>query len=157
MSRRQLALKAGISENTLSGAFRRRSKKLDGDTVRRIAKVLDVPWFKLYDEDDADLWIPDMTMDDWRAACPIDEEDQEFLEMIGAYSNGKYHIQHTVNIDTPNTRLQEKVEFMSAAEVEIMSRIADYLIQLNMKGQNIALERIEELTLISKYRKDAQK
>lgn len=41
MSRRQLAIAAGISENTISGAFRRRSG-LKVETIQKIAAVLNV-------------------------------------------------------------------------------------------------------------------
>lgn len=58
MSRRQLAHAAGISENTLSGAFRRKTKNFAVENVIRIANVLGVSWIELVgrpdiEEDDA--------------------------------------------------------------------------------------------------------
>ena len=49
MSRRQLALAAGISENTISGAFRRRTKNFSMENIVRIADVLGVSFTDLVD------------------------------------------------------------------------------------------------------------
>lgn len=47
MSRRKLAEAAGISENTLSAAFRRKSKNVSIEVVQKIADVLGVNWWEL--------------------------------------------------------------------------------------------------------------
>ncbi len=43
MSRRQLAIKAGLSENTMSGLFRRRAKNPSINTCQLIADALEIP------------------------------------------------------------------------------------------------------------------
>ena len=43
MSRRQLAIKAGLSENTMSGLFRRRAKNPSINTCQSIADALGIP------------------------------------------------------------------------------------------------------------------
>lgn len=43
MSRRQMALQAGISESTISAAFRRRTAKFSAENIIKIASTLNVP------------------------------------------------------------------------------------------------------------------
>lgn len=47
MSRRQLAIAAGIPESTISTAFFRRTKKLSMENIQKIAAVLNIPWHVL--------------------------------------------------------------------------------------------------------------
>ena len=52
MSRRQLAIEAGISIDTMSSWFRRRTKRVPADCVKRIADVLNVHYWTLLVIDD---------------------------------------------------------------------------------------------------------
>lgn len=47
MSRRQMALQAGISESTISAAFRRRTAKFSAENIIKIASTLNVPLDRL--------------------------------------------------------------------------------------------------------------
>lgn len=52
MSRRQLAIQAGIPESTMSSIFARKSQHVSHDTVNKIASVLGIePFFLLFTED----------------------------------------------------------------------------------------------------------
>lgn len=83
ISRRQLAIKAGVSENTISGAFRRKSKNLSHEIVLKIARVLDVPWIALYNEGELDLPYGDYVI-----AQSVWKGDNDKI-LTEAYNNGK--------------------------------------------------------------------
>ncbi len=111
LSRRELASRSGISENTIAAAFKRQTKNISQDIVKKIAEVLDVPWYHLYDEREQEK-MPDEVLD----------------EIIADIQDKNLHI----------------------------SLITNALRQLNDDGKNEAVKRIEELTMIPKYRKDGK-
>lgn len=57
MSRRQLALLAGISENTISAAFRRKSKRVSLENIVRISRALDLSPKELCAGTDLETWM----------------------------------------------------------------------------------------------------
>lgn len=102
MSRRQLAITAGISENTLSGAFRRRTKNFSMDNVLRIADVLGVSFVDLLgveyaDPEDKDFIDGAAARVDHRAAmstrhsglCDIVKHRGYYLEQ---YDDGRFSL-----------------------------------------------------------------
>ena len=55
MNLHQLAVKADVPYNTLYAIVRRKSGKIDASIIKRLADVLDVHYFDLYNDEDVDL------------------------------------------------------------------------------------------------------
>ena len=137
MSRRQLALAAGISENTLSGAFRRRTKNFSMDNVMKIANVLGVPFTDLISIEWADpedrLFVgmaeklPDnrIVMSDRHAGlCDVVKYKGYYLEQ---YNDGKFSMMtpegslYTISQDDVET-VMDAVEKVALLQLQIIEQ-----------------------------------
>lgn len=139
MSRRQLAILAGISENTISAAFRRRSKKFSTENVFKIAKALNIPWQKLV----AGTEIEKI------AATAMDSA-------MVCYSAGNRTFLNGVDVtEEYKERLGQLRSRQNAFNLppDTVRELSEYFEMLNDEGQTEAVKRVEELTQIPKYQK----
>lgn len=139
MSRRQLAMQAGISENTISAAFRRRSKKFSTENIFKISRALEIPWQRLVAGTDIEK-IAAIAMD----------------SAVTCYSVGNHTFLNGVDV---TEEYRERLERHSSAQGAsilpplIARELAQYYGMLNDEGKSEALKRVEELTQIPKYQK----
>lgn len=132
-SRRKLALQAGIPPTTLNSAINSKTKHFPHEYIVKLAQVLGVRWFDLYDATENEDWISYMTMNDWTLAANVDDDDLEFMQRFSPMQT-------------------QFTDSLNAVEQAIMQALK----QLTPEGQYKALERVEELGMIPKYRKDVK-
>lgn len=130
MSRRKLAQLAGISENTLSAAFRRRSKNFPIENVQKIASVLNIEWWKLMGWTEYGHMV---------YGLPVNSPEE--IEKISYRIWGKpaqiVHYKDGIQIDD-NTHMQLIKEEME---------------KLNDNGQQEAVRQVSLLTKIPEYQR----
>ena len=134
----KLSEAANISYNTLYSIVRRKSDKVDLDTVRKIALALDVHPLEILG--DSSLELIDYGLDLMKrgldvASQAIDSGNSIFKTEDGFVGN---------------------IEYASQSSVEERNRTQDLLAafkQLNINGQKIAIARVGELAEIPKYQR----
>lgn len=130
----QLSKMAGVSYNTLYSIVRRKSDKVDHETVRKIALALGVHPMEIYGDSALDLI--DYGMDLFARA----------LETPGAQALKKINENSAVNT-LGRLYTQDKKQ-----EVQL-DRILYAFSQLNEEGKEEAAKRIDELAEIPRYRR----
>lgn len=118
MSRRQLAIKAGIPESTMSTAFMRKSLRFAELNKKKIADALGVNWWEL-------------------AGLPVEEVDGQKLVR---------------RLDLEE-KLMENYEKFHGEEANRREALLSSFDTLNADGQVRAVERVQELTEVPRYRK----
>lgn len=167
VSLRQLAMDAGIPYNTLYAIVRRKSTRIDLETLQRIAESLRVPIASLLmdqeslsraidnglispEEISAEMAIPLETVAD--IINQPDEYDPRFVAQLYAVS---------VMLISELRRMDQEqlVDFINASpRISHLSetRLLLAFRKLNPDGQEEAVKRIEELAEIPKYQKDKE-
>lgn len=120
ISRRRMALQAGIPESTISAAFRRRSKKFSTENIIKISSALQIPLDELIGGE---------------AASEI------FFGLV----SGKRPA------DLPDVSSYDKA---LSADDQRREALLSHYDRLNDDGQQKAVERVQELTEIPRYRKN---
>ena len=133
MSRRQLAIKCGITPGTMSTWFARHTKNIPFQHVQSIANMLQIPWYQVmgYEEVDEGLYARLPTVDEVNDNADVDipVRDRE----------GKY----LYTASTTSGKL------LSQNEAAIMIPFRD----LNDVGQKKAIDAVETLAKVPEYRK----
>ena len=128
LSLRKLSIDSGIPYSTLYSAVKRDSTGIDFETLKKIAAVLDVPWYTLI-SDNSDK------------QAEMIETDNLISKMHDSHSKFMQELPNLFNVDM-------------FREVELEKLVKDYE-ALNEEGQQVAVERVHELTEIPRYqRKD---
>lgn len=159
MSRRQLAKLAGIPTSSLQSAMER-GKNISVDMLYKIADALNVPIVSLLDEinlkkEDIEPYIVEIETPFGTIGVDISDSGAYETAIIDKYKNLVGETNEESYKKTPKSK--EKVvavidpsNFKRTLEVKLI----DQFQKLNSKGQEIAIERIEELTKIPDYQKD---
>lgn len=136
ISRRQLALRAGIPPSTLQSAMQR-NKGLSLDMLYPIAKVLGWDAASLLDEknfwsygDDGRIW---------------DEDGNDITDTCGVIP-----LRSVSGFFQDENTKQSKNDLK---EHHLSKRLLNSFFELNEEGQQKAVERVEELTEIPRYKK----
>lgn len=144
---RQIALSAGISYNTLYAIVKRNSDRIEYETLKKIADVLDTTPAYLIGWNDAEKMLLNSGHSINDIAVELDIPT-EILDQI---------------IRDNDVKAME--EIVKAVEIFVKplddtetnkNKLLDVFSKLNETGQKTAVERIEELTKIPEYRKDKQ-
>jgi len=130
MSRRQLAIAAGIPESTMSVAFMRRTKRFSGDNILRIAEVLDVPWQKL--------------------VAGTDDEQELLREVM--FRTGEPISKKTVYNKTSINKVDVTEEVQQYSSENRRNRLLSYFDLLDANGQEKAIELVELVTHIPEWK-----
>lgn len=133
MSRRKLAELAGISVNTLSAAFRRKTKNISIDSVMRIADVLQVNWWELMGYEDYGGGVYGVE------ASP----DQDIYKKVKGALNRNLHdrINDSFGLQVIEGTLPDYLQ------------IRELMDNLNPEGREEAVKRISELTELPRYKR----
>ena len=133
MSRRQLAIKCGITPGTMSTWFARHTKNIPFQHIQSIANVLQIPWNKVmgYEEVEEGLYA--------RLPTLHEIENNDDVDIPVRDREGKY----LYTASTTSGRL------LSQNEAAIMIPFRD----LNEAGQEKAIDAVETLAKVPEYRK----
>lgn len=133
---RQIAIKAEIPYNTLYSIVSRKSNRIDNNALLKIATALDVSVFELMD--------PEKCLDDFKKGVsePIDLQNPDIQKALRRYiKDGKFEFPGLAKgsaLDAENRENELLYHFRN----------------LNERGQQVAVERVEELTKIPENQKN---
>lgn len=164
---RQLALKADVPYSTLYSAIKRDSSGIDMEALKRIAGALDVPWYDLASDDPQERerifekayppgkLISEESVRKWderqEKKRQSEMEKQETWEASKAALYNQYMSYMSHLSDETSQRNADYEKF--ARENEIFRQILEDFRQLNEDGQQVAVERVHELTEIPRYKR----
>jgi len=133
ISRRQLAIKCGITPGTMSTWFARRTKNIPFQHIQKIAAFFSVPWYEIMGLDEVEEGI--------YARLPTikEVENDENVDIKVYDKSGKY----LYTADNRGGRLLSKNE----AAIMIQFR------NLNDVGQQKAIDAVETLSKVPEYQK----
>lgn len=136
ISLRQISVDAGIPYNTLYSIVSRKSNRINNNALLKIASALGISVFELMD--------PEKCPDDFKKGVsePIDIQNPDIQKAFRRYIK------------------DGKLEFPGLAEGSALdaenreNELLYHFRNLNERGQQVAVERVEELTKIPEYQND---
>ena len=135
LSIRKLALKADVPYSTLYSAIKRDSNGIDTDTLKKIAAALGVEWYELISDNPHEQ------------AAMVNQRINEVVESL----NGQIKV-----APSPSRPPQAAAVLLDVIEqtFDTKKALLSYYNQLNDDGQQVAVERVHELTEIPRYKRN---
>ncbi|MFR9310677.1 helix-turn-helix domain-containing protein [Hydrogeniiclostridium mannosilyticum] len=157
VSRRQLAIKAGIPPSSLQSALER-GHNITLDMLQKIADALGVPVFLLYD---VDIFVEEVT-DFAKTLVQMYSVLNVIAENPGTPEDTRKQIKEILPEKEKFTRQVTTLSMMSRKSVDIppafasddVKAIFELLGQLNSKGQERAIAQIQDLAKVPDYQKE---
>lgn len=131
ISRRQLAIKCGITPGTMSTWFARRTKNIPFQHIQNIAAFFNVPWYKIMGLDEVEEGIyarlptVDEVNDNIDVEIPLFDTSGKKL-YVSSYTSGRILTQKEAAILNPFRDLNEAGQEKAIDAVETLAKVPEY-------------------------------